>query len=179
MLAEIPSAREVLLRQRSSFSQSPRRWMSLPPAGRKARTRSSYADARSANGSRSLATGVAASRRTTSITTGYGSIVAAVAAVGRRSLSFRYSLFLTRSSACWPAVRHCDSASQSSVRGRRHCPSSRMPIGCLIPPRFAAGRAVRIVPSQSFPFSARPSPASLTGCLAGVRFLIRPGRCPG
>ncbi len=170
---------EAPVRQRSSLSQSPRRWMSLPPSGRKARTESSYADARSANGIRSLATGVAASRRTMSITTGSGFAGAAAEAAGRHSPSFRCSLFLTRSTACWPAVRHCDSASQSSVRGRRRCRSSRMPIGCLIPPRFAAGRAVRIVPNQRLLFVARSSPTSLICCLAAVRFLTKRGRCPG
>jgi hypothetical protein len=75
---------EAPMRQRSSLSQSPRLWISLPPRGRKARTRSSYADARLG-----LATGVAASRRTTSITIGSGFAGATAEGAVRRSLSGR------------------------------------------------------------------------------------------
>ena len=142
---------------RSSLSQFPLRRTSLPPTGRKTATRSSYADVRFVNGIRSLVTDVAASRRTTSITTGFGSIAAAAPIAGRPSLSFRCSLFLTRISVCWRAVRHCCGALWSTVRGRRHCPSSRTLIGCPILPQSAAGRVVWTFLNRRFPFSARPS----------------------
>src|ERR1035437_499235 len=107
---------------RSSLSQSPSRCASLPPAGQTAATRSSYADARCANEIRSLVTAGAASRPTTSITTGFGSIVADAPIAGRPSPSFRCSLFLTHISVCWRAARHCYYALWSIVRGRRHRP---------------------------------------------------------
>jgi hypothetical protein len=62
---------------RSSLSQFPSRRIRLQPTGPNTATRSSYADARFVNTIRSLVTAVAASRLTTSITTGFGSITVA------------------------------------------------------------------------------------------------------
>ena len=164
---------------RSSLSQSPSRCTSLQPAGRKTATGSFYASARFVNEIRLLVTAAAANRHTTSITTGFGSIAAAAPIAERLLLSFRFFLFLTRISVCWHAVRHYSGALRSTVRGKRHRPSSRTLIGCPILPLFAAGRAVWIVPSQSFPFSTRPLPAWLIGWLPVVRPLMKRGHCPG
>jgi len=108
---------------RSSLSQFPPGRTSLRPTGQRSATRTSYADARFVNTIRSSVMAAAASRPTTKITTGFGSIEAAVPIAGRPSLFFRCSLFLTRISVCWRAARHCDVALRSTVHGRRHCPS--------------------------------------------------------
>src|ERR1035437_7669750 len=84
------------LRVRSSLSQFPLRRASLPPTGQKTATRSSYAAVQFVNGIRSLVTDGAASRHTTSITTGFGSLAAAAPIAGRPLLSFRCFLFRTR-----------------------------------------------------------------------------------
>ena len=55
----------------------------MPPTGRRTATRSYYACVRFVNAIRSLATDVAASRRTTSITTGSGSIAGAAPTADR------------------------------------------------------------------------------------------------
>jgi len=149
--------REAPFRLRSSLSQLPPRRRSLKPTGQKTATRSFYADARSVNGIRSSVTAAAASRPTTSIMTGFGSIAAAAPIAGRPLLFFLCSLFLTRSSVCWHDARHCDCALRSTVRGRRRCRSSRMLIVCPIPPLSAAGQPVWSFLNRLFPFSARPS----------------------
>jgi len=143
---------------RSSLSQFPWRRTGLRPTGQKTATRSFYADARFANGIRSLVTDGAASRPTTSITTGFRSIAAAAPVVGRPSLSFRCFLFPIRITACWRAARHCGGALWSTARGRRHCPSFKTLIDCLILPLSAAGRAAWTRPSWLIPLSVRPSP---------------------
>ena len=144
---------------RSSLSQSPSRCTSLQPAGRKTATRSSYADARFVNRIRLSVTDVAASRPTTSITIGLGSVAAAAQAAGRPSLFFRCFLFLTRTTVCWHAARLCSVALGRPARGRRHCRRSWTLIVCPIPPLCAAGRAVWTAPRQRISFSTRPSPA--------------------
>jgi hypothetical protein len=108
---------------RSSLSQCPLRRASLPPTGQKTATRSSYADVRFVNGIRSLVMDGAASRHTTSITTGFGFIAAAAPIAGRPLPSFRCFLFLTRISVCWRVARRCCGALRSSAHGRRHRPS--------------------------------------------------------
>ena len=92
-------------------------------AGPTTATRSSYAIARSVSVTRLLGTVVAASRRTTSITTGSGSVEAGARTVRRHSPFFRCFLFLTRTSACGHAVRRCGAASRNSIHGRRQFPS--------------------------------------------------------
>ena len=170
---------EAPVRQRSSFSQSPRRWMSLPPTGRKALTRSSYADARFVSRIRLLVMVDGASRRTTSITTGSGFAGAAAEAAGRPSPSFRCSLFLTRITVWWRAVRRCSGALWKTALGKRLCRLSRILTACWTRRQCGAGQAAWTALSSRFPFSARPSPAWLIGCLAAVRFLTKRGRCPG
>jgi len=169
----------TLVRLRSSLSQCRSRRNSLLPAGRKARTRSSYADARFVSRIRLLVMGVGASRRTTSIMTGSGFAGAAADAAGRPSPSFHCSLFLTRITVWWRGVRRCSGALWNIARGRRLCYPSRIPTACRTHRQCGAGRVALTALSLRLPFSVRPSPASLTGCLAAVRFLIRPGRCPG
>ena len=108
---------------RSSLSQFPLRRASLLPTGQKTATKTSYADVRFVNGIRSLVTDGAASRHTTSITTGFGFVAAATPIAGRPLPSFRCSLFLTRISVCWRVARRCCGALRSTVRGRRRRPS--------------------------------------------------------
>jgi len=147
------------VRLRSSLSQFRSRRSGLLPAGPKTRTRSSYAGARSVKRIRLLATGAAANRRTTSITIGSGFAVAVVEAAGRRSHSFRCFLSLTRITAFWHAARRCCDALWSSAHGRRHCPSSRILIGCRIRPLSGDGRAAWTVLIRRLPFSTRLFPA--------------------
>ena len=151
--------REAPLRLRSSLSQLPPRRRSLKPTGQKTATRSFYADARSVNGIRSSVTAAAASRPTTSIMTGFGSIAAAAPIAGRPLLFFLCSLFLTRITVWWRAARRCGCALWNTARGKRLCRTSRTPIGCPIPPLSAAGQPVWSFLNRLFPFSARPSPA--------------------
>jgi hypothetical protein len=109
--------------RRSSSSQCwPGRNSSLS-AGPTTATRSSYATARSVNAIRLLATAVAASRRTTSITTGSGSVGAGARSARRHSRFFRCFLFLTRTSVCGHAARRCGAALRNTVHGRRQFPS--------------------------------------------------------
>lgn len=147
------------VRLRSSLSQCRLRRSSLLPAGPKTRTRSSYAGARSVIGIRSLATGGAANRRTTSITIGSGFAAAVAEAAGRPSLFCRYFLCPTRITACWRAARHFCGALWSTARGRRHCPSSKTLIDCRIRPRSGDGRAAWTVLIRRLLFSARLFPA--------------------
>jgi hypothetical protein len=95
------------LRLRSSLSQFPSRQTRYRPTGRKTATRTSYAGVQSVNEIRLSVMGAAASRHTTSITTGFGSIADAAPIAGRPSPFFLCSLFLTRITACWRAARRC------------------------------------------------------------------------
>jgi len=147
------------VRLRSSLSQCRLRWSGLLPAGPKTRTRSSYAGARSVKRIRSLATGGAANRRTTSITIGSGFAVAAAETAGRPSPSCRYFLCPTRITVYWRAVRHCCGDLWSTARGRGHCPSSKTLIDYPILPLCGDGQAVWTVLSRCLPFSARLFPA--------------------
>jgi len=147
------------VRLRSSLSQFRSRRSGLLPAGPKTRTRSSYAGARFVNRIRSLVTGAAASRRTTSITIGSGFAAAVAEAAERPSPSCRCFLFPTRITACWRAARYCCGALWSNARGRRHCPSSKTLIDYPIHPLFGDGRAAWTVLIRRLPFSARLFPA--------------------
>ena len=148
---------------RSSLSQSPSRCTSLQPAGQKTATGSFYASVRFVNEIRLSVMADAANRLTMSITTGSGSIAAAVPLAGRPSPSFRCSLFLTLITAYWPAARHCCCAMWRAVAGTRRCRGSRTLIGCRIPPLSAAGQAAWTARSRYLPFSARPFPTWLIG----------------
>ena len=143
---------------RSSLSQSPSRCTSLQPAGRTTATGSFYASARFVNEIRLSVMAAAASRPTTSITTGFGSIAAAAPTAGRPLLSFRCSLFLTRITVCLRAARHCYCALWRAVAGTRRCRSSRILIDYPIPPLSGVGRVGWTRPNWLFPFSVRPSP---------------------
>ena len=143
---------------RSSLSQSPSRCTSLQPAGQKTATGSFYASVRFVNEIRLSVMAGAANRLTMSITTGSGSIAAAVPIAGRPSPSFRCSLFLTRITAYWRAARHCCCALWRAVAGTRHCRGLRTLIDYPIPRPSGAGRVVWTRPSWLFPFSVRPSP---------------------
>ena len=123
---------------------------SLLRAGPTTATRSSYACVRSVSVIRLLGTVIAASRRTTSITTGLGFGVAAVSSAGGPSPSCRCFHSLTPITAWWRAATHCCGALWSTVRGKAQCRSSRMRIVCRIPRPFAAGRRVWIVLSPHF-----------------------------
>ena len=164
---------------RSSLSQFPSRFTSLQPAGRTTATGSFYASARFVNEIRLSVMAAAASRLTTSITTGFGFIAAAAPIAVRPLLSFRCSLFLTRITACWHTVRHFCGALWRAVAGRRRCRSSRTLIVCLIPPQPAAGREALTVLRPRRPFSARPSPAWLIGWIVLIWLLMKRGHCLG
>ena len=164
---------------RSSLSQSPSRCTSLQPAGQTTATGSFYASARFVNEIRLSVMAAAASRPTTSITTGFGSIVAAALIAGRPSPSFRCSLFLTRITACWRAVRHFCGALWRAVHGRRRCRNSRIPTVCPILPQPAAGRGALTVLRRHRPFSVRLLPVWLIGWIALIRLLMKRGHCPG
>jgi hypothetical protein len=116
-------------------------------------------DVRLANTIRSSATDAAASRRTMNITTGLASGAVVAPVVGRPSPSCRYFLFLTRTTVCWHAARHCGGASQNTAPGKRQCPRSKTLIACPILPHFAAGPTDWTALSQPFLFSAKRSPA--------------------
>jgi hypothetical protein len=140
------------LRERSSLSQHRPGRSSLLRAGPTTATRSSYACVRSVSVSRLLGTVIAASRRTTSITTGLGFGVAAVSSAGGPSPSYRCTHSLTPITAWWRAATHCCGALWSTVRGKEQCRSSRMRIACRIARPFAAGRRVWIVLRRHFRF---------------------------
>jgi hypothetical protein len=143
------------VRLRSSSSQCRFRWSGLLPAGPTTATRSSYADARFVNRMRLLVMVDGANRRTMSITIGSGFAVAAVSVAEGRSPFCRCSLFPTRITACWRAVRHCCVALWSTARGRRRRRSSKMLTAYRIPRLCAAGRKVWTSHGRPCLFSAR------------------------
>jgi hypothetical protein len=122
---------------------------------------------------------IAASRRTTSITTGSGFGVAAASSAGGPSPSCRCFHSLTPITAWWRAARHCSGALWSTVRGREQCRSSRMRIAYRIPPRFAAGRRAWIVLSRHFRFCLTLWLAWLTSWSVVTLALREQHRCPG
>ena len=134
------------------LSHFPPRRTSSKPIGPRAALRSFCGDARFVNAIRSSATVAAASRRTMNITTGLGSDAAFATVAGRPSPSFRCFLSLTRTTACWLAVRRSGDTGWSSAPGKRRCPRSKIPIGCPILPRSAAGSSGldRSQPAASF-----------------------------
>ena len=71
---------------------------------------------------------------------------------------------LTRTTVCWRAIRHCGGALWNTAPGKRPRLRSGTRIVCLIPPRSAAGRAVWTPLNRLSLFSAKRSPAPLTGC---------------
>ena len=112
---------------------------------------------------RSSATDAAASRRTMNITTGLAFVVVAAPVAGKPSPSFHCFLSLTPITACWLVARHCGGALRSIAPGKRQCLRSKILIACPILPHFAAGPTDWTAPNRLFPFSAKRSPAWLTG----------------
>jgi hypothetical protein len=151
------------VRLRSSLSPCRSRWSGLLPAGPKTATRTSYADARFANRTRSSATAVAASSRTMSIMIGSGSVGAAVSDAEGHLPSCQCFLFLTRITACWRAARHCCGALWSTVHGRKRRRSSRMLIAYRIPPLCVAGRKGWTSHNRFIPLPARRLRERLSG----------------
>jgi len=145
--------------RRFFLSHFPLRRTSSKPTGPETAIRSSCGDARFVNAIRSSATDAAASRPTMSITTGSGSGAVAAPIAGRPSPSCPCFLSLTRTTACWLAVRPCDGASWRTGPGKRRRPRSKTPIVCPIPPPSAAGRAAWTAPNRRLRFGAKRSPA--------------------
>ena len=148
---------------RFSLSHFAPRRTSSKPIGPFPAARLSCDDARFVSAIRSSATGAAASRHTMNITTGLGSGAASAPVAGRPSPSFRCFLSLTRTTACWLAVRRSGDTGWSSAPGKRRCPRSKIPIGYPIPPRSAAGRAAWTAPIRRLLFCAKRLPAPLIG----------------
>jgi hypothetical protein len=92
-----------------------------------------------------------------------GSGAASATVAGRPSPSFHCFLSLTRTTAYWLAVRRSVDTGWSSAPGKRRCPRSKIPIGCRILPRSAAGRAAWTALNRQLPFCAELSPAWFSG----------------
>ena len=137
---------------------------SLKRSGPRVAPKSSCGDAPLVNAIPSSAMDAAASRRTMSITTGLTSGAAVAPVVGRPSPSCRAFRSLTRTTVCGRAVRHCGGVLWNIAPGKRPRLRSGTRIVCLIPPRSAAGRAVWTPLNRLSLFSAKRSPAPLTGC---------------
>ena len=97
------------------------------------------------------------------ITTGLAFVVAAAPVAGKPSPSFHCFLSLTPITACRLVARHCGGALRSIAPGKRQCLRSKILIACPILPHFAAGPTDWTAPNRLFPFSAKRSPAWLTG----------------
>ena len=134
------------------------------PIGPQAAPKSCCGGAPFVNAIRSSAMDAAASRRMMSITTGLTSGAAVAPVVGRPSPSCRAFRSLTRTIVCWRAVRHCGGSLWNTAPGKRPRLRSGTRIVCLIPPRSAAGRAAWTPLNRLSLFSAKRSPAPLTGC---------------
>jgi hypothetical protein len=114
-----------------------------------------------------------------SITTGLASGAVAAPVAGKPSPSCRYFLFLTRTTVCWRVVRRCGGVLRSIAPGKRQCLRSKILIACPIPPHFAAGPRDWTAPNRLFPFSAKRSPAWLTGWRVAIPPITKLGLCPG
>lgn len=115
------------------------------------------------NGIRSSATAAAASRHTMSITIGLASVAVAAQFAGRLSLSSLCFLCLTRITACWHAVRHCDGALWNSAPGKKRCLHSKTLTACRLLLQSVAGRAEWTALNWLFRFCAKRWLALLTG----------------
>ncbi len=148
---------------RFSLSHFPSRRTSWKPIGPPVVPGPFCGNARFVSTIRSSAMDAAASRHTTSITTGLRSAVAAAPIAGRLSPSCRGFRSLTPITACSPVARHCGGALWSTTPGNRPRLRSKTQTAYPILPRSAVGRVAWTVPNRGFLFSARRSPASLTG----------------
>jgi hypothetical protein len=130
------------VRKRSSLSQCRSRWSGLLPAGPRTATRSSYADARSANRKRSSDTAVAASRHTMNITTGSEFVAADAPSAARRSPFSRCFLFLTRTSLVFalPGVVAAPEGTLFVGKGRAQVEGCRSGSRCFHRPSLVARR---------------------------------------
>ena len=108
----------------------------------------------------------AASRRTISITTGFGNSVAVAAPVAYTFTFLPGFRSLTRATAYWLVVRHGGGVWWSTAPGKRQGLRSKTLIGCPIPPtapKFAGLNWPGPLRSQRLPFCVRPHPTSLIG----------------
>jgi len=148
---------------RFCLSHFPHRRTSSKRIGPRAAPRLFCGDAQRVKLIRSSVTDAAASKPMMSITIGLTFVAVAVPVAGRPSPSCRYFLFLTRTTVCWHAARHCGGASWSTAPGKRPCLRSKTLTACPILPHSAAGPTDWTTPNRFFPFSAKRSPAWLTG----------------
>src|SRR5207237_351076 len=81
----------------------------------------------------------------------------------RLLLSSRRFPFLTPTTACWLAARHCSGALWSTTPGKKQRLGSKTRIACPIPPRSAAGLAAWTPLNLQLPFCAKRSPGSRIG----------------
>ena len=150
-------------RVRFSLSHFPFRRTSWKPIGPPAVPKPFCGNAPFVSRIRSSATGTAASRHTTSITIGLISAAAGVPVAGRPLRSCRGFLCLIHTTAYWLVARHCGGALRSTTAGNRPRRRSKTQTACPILRRSAVGRAVWTAPNRRFRFSAKRSPASITG----------------
>ena len=150
-------------RIRFSLSHFPSRRTSWKRIGPPAAPGLFCGNARFVSTIRSSVMDAAASRLTTSITTGLASAADAAPIAGRPSPSCRGFRFRTPITACWLVARHCGGTLWSTTPGNRPRLCSKTQTACPIPPRSVVGRAAWTAPSRPFPFSTKRSPASLTG----------------
>ena len=161
--------------RRFFLSHFPPRRTSSKPIGRLPAPKSSCDDAPFVSAIRSSATGTAASRHTMNITTGLESGAASATVAERPSLSFRCFLSLTRTTACWLAVRRSGDTLWITAPGKMRRPLSKIPIGCPIPPLSAAGRAAWTTLNRQLHFCAKRSSAWFTGWRVAIRPIPRLG----
>ncbi len=164
---------------RFCLSHFPSRRTSSKRSGPRVAPKLSCGDAPLVNAIPSSAMDAAASRPMMSITTGLASVAVTAPVAGRPSPSCRGFRSLTRITACWLAVRRCGGALWSTAPGKRQRLRSKTLTVCPIPPRSAAGRAAWTAPNRPFPFSAKRSPAWLTGWRAVIRPITKLGLCLG
>ena len=150
-------------RIRFSLSHFPSRRTSWKRIGPPAAPGLFCGNARFVSTIRSSVMDAAASRLTTSITTGLASAADAAPIAGRPSPSCRGFRCLTPTTAYWLVARHCGGALRSNAAGNRPRRRSKTQTACPIPPRSAVGRMAWTIPNQGFLFSARRSLASFTG----------------
>ena len=148
---------------RFSLSHFPCRCTSWKPIGRPVVPGPFCGNAPFVSTIRSSAMDAAASRHTTSITTGLTSAVAAAPIAGRPSPSCRGFHFRTPITACWLVARHCGGTLWSTTPGNRPRLCSKTQTACPIPPRSDVGRSAWIAPNRGFPFTSKRSLASLSG----------------
>ena len=162
---------------RFCLSHFPSRRTSSKRIGRRTAPKSSCGDARFVSAIRSSATDAAASKRMMNTTIGSGFGAVAVPVAERPSPSYRCFLSLTRSTACWFAVRHCVGDLWSTAPGKKRLLHSKTLTACPIPLRSVAGPTDWTAPNRLFPFSVKHSRVSLTGWRAVIRPITKLSLC--